>query len=60
MISDLKKSGEWKIHLTMKMNFMSSKYSNEKRLMYPKSDNEEVMTGFDTDELIEKLCKGIK
>ena len=25
MIDELKKSGEWKIHLTMKVNFMPSK-----------------------------------
>ena len=25
MIDELKKSGEWKIHLTMKVNFMLSK-----------------------------------
>lgn len=33
MIDDLRTSGEEGIHLTMKVNFMSSKYSNEKRFM---------------------------
>ena len=43
----------------MEVNFMSSKYSVEKRLMHSKSDNEEIMTGFDTEEHIEELCKSL-
>ena len=39
MIDDIKKSGEWKIDLTMKMKFMSSKDSDENPLMYSKRDN---------------------
>ena len=34
MIDDLKKSGEWKMHLTIKPKFMSSKNSKEKRTIY--------------------------
>ena len=30
---------EWKIHLVIAINFMSSKDSNETRTMYTKSDN---------------------
>ena len=55
MINDLKKSGECKIHLIMKMKFMLSKYSNEKCLIHFKSDNEEITTGSDTEELIDEL-----
>ena len=43
----------------MEVNFMSSKYSAEKRLMHSKSDNEEIMTGFDTEEHIEEICKSL-
>ena len=55
MIDDLRTSGERSIHLTMKINFMSSKYSNEIRLMHIKSDNRKVIIGNDTDEIIENL-----
>ena len=34
MIDDLKKSGEWKMHLTIKPKFISSTNSKEKRTIY--------------------------
>ena len=43
MIDNLKKSGEWRMHLTIKPKFMSSTHSNEKHTMYPKSDSGIVM-----------------
>ena len=49
---DLKKSGKWKIRLKMEMNFIPSKDSDGKRLMHSKSDNKDIMTGFDTGECI--------
>ena len=55
MINDLKRSGEWKVHLTMKMNFMSLKDRDAKCLMHSKSYNEEIMNTFDTEETIEEL-----
>ena len=48
MIDDIKKSGEWKIHLTMKMKFMSSKDGDENPLMYSKRDNRKIMISFAT------------
>ena len=51
---DLKKSSEGKMHLTMKPKFMSSTDSNEKRMMYSKSDSSIVMVSNDTDEIIQK------
>ena len=50
-----KTQGEWKIHLTMAINFFSSKNSEETCTMYSKSDNIEVMMGSETDEIIEEL-----
>ena len=41
--------------LTKKINFMSSKNNDDKLLMHSKSDNKEIMTGFYTCEIIEKL-----
>ena len=38
LIDDHKTQGEWKIHLTMAINFMSSNNTNETRTMYTKSD----------------------
>ena len=40
MINDFKKSSEWKICLTVKMNFMSSKDYKDKCLIGSNSDNE--------------------
>ena len=45
----------WKIHLTMAINFFSSKNSEEIRTMHSKSDNIEIMMGSETDEIIEDL-----
>ena len=43
MINYHKTQGEWKIHLTMTINFSSSKDSNETRTMHIKSDNIETI-----------------
>ena len=48
-------SSEWKIQLTMAINFISSKDSNETRAMHTKSNNVEIMIGSETDEIIENL-----
>ena len=48
MINDYKNKGEWKIQLTVEINFTSLKPdSDETRIMHMKSDNTEVMTGSD-------------
>ena len=44
-LTDDKKIGEWKIQLTMKINFIFSKNFIESRDMYSKSDNSEIMMG---------------
>ena len=54
-IDDLKKSGEWKLHLTMKLKYMSSRGSNQKRTMYSKSDSSLVKGGTGTDKIIQEL-----
>ena len=46
---------EWKIQLTMAINFISSKDSDETRTMHTKSNNVEIMIGSETDEIIEDL-----
>ena len=48
---------EWKIQLTMTINFISSKDSDETRTMHVKSNNVEIMMGSETGEIIEELFK---
>ena len=56
MINDHKNQSEWKIQLTMTINFISSKPDfDETRLTHTKSDNTEIMNGSDTNEVIEEL-----
>ena len=55
MINNLKKPGEQKIQLTMKLKFMSSTDSNEKLTMHTKSDSTDNMIGKGKDKIIEKL-----
>ena len=59
MIEDKKKSGEWKIQLVLKINFISSKNFTETRDMYSKSDNFEIMKGVDTTKIIKNLFNSI-
>ena len=51
--------GEWKVQLTMSINFISSKESDETRNMHTKCNNIKIMVGSETDE-IKKDIKGIK
>ena len=55
MINDPKTQGEWKIKLTMPLNFFSSKDFEETRVMYSPSDSIEVMIGIEIDKIIEDL-----
>ena len=48
-----------KLILTMAINFISSKDSDETRTMHTKSDSIEVMMGSETDEIIEELFESI-
>ena len=57
IIKDHKTQGEWKIYLTIGINFISSKHSDESRTMYTKSDNIEIMMVSATDEIIEELSE---
>ena len=58
MINNYKSKGEWKIQLTTEINFTSLKPdSNEKRIMYTKSDNVEIRIADDTNDVIKELVK---
>ena len=51
--------GKWKIQLTISINFISSKDSDETHNMHTKSNNIEIMVGSETDEIIEELFKSL-
>ena len=56
LIEEYKLKGEWKVQLTIEINFISLKPgSNETRIMYTRSDNVEIMFGDDNDDIIEQL-----
>ena len=56
MINNHKTLGEWKIQLSMKINFASSKhYSDETRIMSNWSDNIEIIIGSETYDIIDEL-----
>ena len=55
MITDYKTQGEWKIQLTLSINFIYSNGSDETRNLRSKSDNIEVMMGDETDEIIDEF-----
>ena len=56
LINQYKNEGEWKVQLSAEINFMSLKPgSDETRVMYTRNDNEEFMSGDDTNEIIKLL-----
>ena len=60
MINDHKNKGEWKIQLSSEINFISSKPdSDETRIMHTKSNNIEIMSDSDTNEVIENLFRSL-
>ena len=55
MIDNHKALGEWKIQLIMRIIFVSSLYINEIHIMHTKSDNIELMSGTETNDVINEL-----
>ena len=51
--------GEWKIQLTMQINFIFSKVFEETRTKSTRSDNIEIMMGSETDDVIEELRESL-
>ena len=48
-------SSEWKIQLTMAINFISSKDSDETGTMHTRSNNLEIMVGSEKNEIIKDI-----
>ena len=58
LIEEYKLKGEWKVQLTIEVNFISRKSgSDETRIMYTRSDNTEIIFGDDNDNIIEQLSE---
>ena len=47
----------WKIQISMRVNFISSKDTGETRTIYVWSDNVSIMRGSDTDDIIRELFR---
>ena len=60
LIEEYKLKGEWKVQLTIEVNFISLKPgSDETRIMYTRSNNIEIMFGDDNDDIIEQLFESL-
>ena len=60
LIEEYKLKGEWKVQLTIEVNFISLKPgSDETRIMYTRSDNVEIMFGDNNDDIIEQLFESL-
>ena len=60
LIEEYKLKEEWKVQLTIEVNFISLKPGSDKpRIMYTRSDNVEIMFGDDSDDIIEQLFESL-
>ena len=60
IIKNLKKSGTWKIQLTIVNNFFSSIDNDEDFVMHSKGDNIEIIINGKADQVIKKLFDSLK
>ena len=54
-----KKPDTWKIQLTIAINFVSHKETDEERVMYSKSDNLEIMINNKASAFIEEFFQSV-
>ena len=59
IVNNHKTQGEWKIQLTIAINLISSKDSNEAHTMHSKSNNIKIVIGYGTDEIIKELFESL-
>ena len=57
--NDYETQGEPKIQLSMEINFVSSKDSEEIRIMHIKSDNIDILMGSETNDIIKEFLKSL-
>ena len=60
LLEEYKQKGEWKVQLTIQVNFISLKPDSDgTHIMYTRSDNIEIMFGDDNDDIIEQLFESL-
>ena len=59
VINDPKKSDTWKIQLTIAINFIFSKDTEEEQVMHSKSYNIEIMNNDKVDKVMEELFQSL-
>ena len=59
MIVNHTTQGEWKVNLTMRINFFSSKHSEETLILHSNRYNTEVLFRDETDEIIKELFESL-
>ena len=57
--NDYLTQGEWKTHLSMEINFVSSKESDEIHIMHTKSDNIDILMDSETNDIVKELFKSL-
>ena len=60
LINNKKEQGEWKLQITMKIIFISFNDNDKQQIMYPKSDNMNIMRGYATNDIINELFHTFK
>ena len=60
IVNNLKKSGTYKIQLTIASNFIYSIDNDEELVIHSKSDKIEIMINDETDEVIKELFDSLK
>ena len=60
IIIDLQESDRWKIHLTIEINFFSSKDAEEECVMHSKSNNIKFMSCNNANELVDELLESFR
>ena len=54
-ITDLQTTGTWIVQLTIAVNFISSRDNDEEQVMHLESDNIEVMTHDNVNEVMKEI-----
>ena len=55
LLSNLQKSGTWKVQLTIAINFIFSEDADKKKVMHSKSDSVELMTYDNVNDIVDEL-----
>ena len=60
IIIDLQSSDAWKIQLTIEINFISSKDTEEERVMHSTSDNIKFTPYNDAEKVVQELFESLR